>query len=113
MQATFEDILRVSSAIEFTENEFRLAMTNIQTRRGKGTDLSMGHFKIASRPEAILEAARQGFILMHSEQQLDSGFLFVKLSAGISFFGRQKAVYACYVECPLGSDEWLSGPVFK
>ncbi len=107
------DILKSSPAIPFSENELRMAMDAIKLRVSKGSDLQFGHPAYVADPQAFVAAAKDGFVFMHSDDQLSAGFLFVKLSAGRSLFGKQKAVYASYTETILGDDNWAAGPVFR
>ena len=107
------DIVRIAPAIPFTETELQMAVEACKTRLRKGSDLALGNPRHGSELSYYLSRAEQDALFFQSQHQLDCGFLFVKLAAGTSLFGKQKAVYASYLEEPLGADAWLSGPVFK
>lgn len=113
LSVTLEKLLDTVSPIPFDESEVRLALESVKTRYKKGSDLRFGHPRVANTPAELERFYQGGLLFLFSQSQLESGFLFVKLSAGKSLFGRQKAVYASYLESELGSGEWVAGPVFK
>lgn len=107
------DVIEASPAVPFSEKELRLAMDNVNLRRSKGSDLQFGHPVYIFDTGEVVKSAQEGRIFMRSDTQLLSGFLFLKLNAGQTLFGKQKAVYASYIEPVLGVGEWTAGPVFK
>lgn len=113
MSIELDRILAALSPIAFEEKEIRFALESVKTRYRKGSDLRFGHPHCASTVEELTRSYNAGLLFMFSQYQLQSGFLFVKLGAGKSLFGWQKAVYASYLESELGSNEWSAGPVFK
>lgn len=113
MLLTYQAIIEQSNAIPFSDKEMQAAIFAVKTRRSKKHDLAFGHPNIAMDGAAVKRVADVGVLLFYSQIQLLQGFMFVKLNAGRSLFGRQKAVYACYLEAELGSDEWTQALIFK
>lgn len=113
MTRSLMEVVSGSRRISFTENEVRIAMEAVKVRRGKGSDLSIGHPKYSEGGAGVIRAAQDGMMFFYSPHQLMTGFLFVKLDAGRGLFGGQKAVFASYVASDLETDEWDVGVVFK
>lgn len=107
------DINELFSPISFSENDMQLAIRWIKKNRDRENDLMMGHPEIGFSSDEIQFAANLGHIYMTSSTQLNASFLYLKLNAGTSFFGRQKAVYASFHEGPVGSGSWEQGPIYK
>jgi hypothetical protein len=107
------DINEMFSPIPFNENEMKLAIRWIKKNRDRQNDLIIGHPESGTASEDVLFAANLGYIHMTSGNQLNASFLYLKLNAGTSLFGRQKAVYASFHEGPVGDGSWEQGPMFK
>lgn len=90
-----------------------MAIGWIKKNGGRGNDLAIGHPEIGFSAEEILFTANRGCIFMTSRTQLNYSFLYLKLNAGISLFGRQKSVYSCFHEGPVGDGLWEQGPIYK
>ncbi len=113
MTRTLMDVVSGSRPIPFTESEIRTAMEAVKVRRGKGSDLSIGHKKFGEGGAGVMKAAQEGLLFFHSPMLLKSAFLFVKLDAGRGLLGGQKAVFGSYIATDLEADEWEVGTVFK
>lgn len=113
MHQEVAQIIKTARTIPFTEPELRKAMDSIKVRKSKGTDLTFGHPHCTATGPEIIKSAMNGAIFLYSPEQLSAGFLFVKLDAGRSLFGGQKAVYASYYQSELHEDQWFAGTTFK
>lgn len=113
MYITFEHILAGTQILPFTAPEFSVAVETVNTRKNKGTDLSLGHPVFCPEFSQSVELAQNGVLLFHSPYQLECAFLFIKANAGRGLFGRQKAVYPSYVGSDFNLDEWAVGTTFK
>lgn len=107
------DINDMFSPIPFNKNEMQLAIRWVKKNRDRRNDLIIGHPESGTTSEEILFTANLGYIFMTSRTQLNASFLYLKLNAGTSLFGRQKAVYASFHEGPVADGSWEQGPVFK
>lgn len=112
MHIEAKQIEAITSRIPFTAREMKIAMEAVQTRRQKGTDLTLGDPADNRSEDAFAASLENGVMIMHSSAQLRKRFMFVKCNAGRSLFGRQKSVYASYL-AELDADDWMVGPVFK
>lgn len=113
MLLSHQEIIKQSNSIPFSDKEMEVAVHAVKTRRSKNHDLAFGHPDMAMDTAAVKNLADSGVLLFYSQFQLKQGFMFTKLNAGRSFFGKQKAVYACYLEAELNSNEWTQALVFK
>ncbi|TIX44111.1 MAG: hypothetical protein E5W97_02615 [Mesorhizobium sp.] len=109
---SFDDIVRTSTRIAFTENDLTVAASVLKAGREKDRDLVMGATGIAANGQEFLDLANRGIVVFTSRHQLNASFLFTKNDAGRSLFGSQKAVYTAYVNS-FDDDEWAVGSVFK
>jgi hypothetical protein len=109
---SFADIVRTTNRLAFSKADLEVTASVLQAGRARGRDLTFGAPGIATTGDAVLELAGQGIVVVTSQEQLESSFLFTKNDAGRGFFGGQKAVYTVYVNAS-NDDEWAVGSVFK
>jgi len=110
---SISDIHESFSPIPFEKKEVQGAMTWVKKNLDRGNDLIIGHPVSGVVGDEVLSAANRGYFFMTSHIQLNASFLYLKLNAGTSLFGRQKAVYACFHEGPVGDGAWAPGPIYK
>ena len=113
MYQQLSQIISTTRRVPFTQKEIGSVIDTIKYRHSKGTDLSLGHPRFAGDPTIFRESASEGTLFLHSPEQLATGFLFIKLDAGRSLFGRQKAVFASFIGSELFEDQWFTGTTFK
>ena len=75
----------------YTPIEVSMALKAIKARRSRGTDLTVGHPRFVTNADEFTEAASEGVVFMHTSEQLSTGFMFIKLDAGRSFFRKAES----------------------
>lgn len=109
---TFEQIGHSTNRLAMTDMDVEAVLQSLKIGNQKGRDLQIGHPDLCNTTSDFLAAANEGFCFLSSPQQLQTSFLFVKIDAGRSIFGKQKASYMSYIS-GLTDNEWAVGSVFK
>lgn len=109
---TLKQIWQSTNRLPMSDMDVEAVLQSLKIGQQKGRDLRMGHPQLCIDSSDFQEAVKGGFCFLFSPLQLQASFLFVKVDAGRSLFGRQKASYMSYIG-GIDDDEWAVGSVFK
>jgi hypothetical protein len=111
-QISFAELKRATNRLPFSSSETEAILEVVKQARSKGRDIAFGHPLVAETTPLQMQLLQEGLVVLSSLRMLNQSFVYAKVDAGTSFFGRQKIAYLSYVGEP-SLDEWMPGPVFR